>query len=169
MGERPVTIRKDFCVIKLYDVANFLRADAQGIWKLMFSAPFDNEDSINLIQEWLPEAVRDAEACKAARELELQSAKYNFVRKESEKAAMGTGYWEKQVADIRKALKRKQNKGNEQMLAALEKAVEHKDRPKHAKTEVRLAELRLKSAITTLDRAVKLQTMFNKMAEKAKI
>jgi hypothetical protein len=149
--KQPVIIRKDRCVITIYDVANFLwqGVDVRGLWKLMFSAPQDNEYSITLIRDWLPTAIRETEAIiPACREELARTRRVVFT------------------ADIRLTALRQRKKAGQKTTETVKQL---KSELADAKRNARSAERRLKMAIADHDRAISLQELFKTMAHKAKI
>lgn len=163
--------------LRLYDInslPDLPLTNLRKIWKIMFSAAWENEQTIEQVRIWLPRAaVRIAEDIQAAQDA-LKDAKATAAKKHSEKAIMGDGYWEKAVAAHKRALKSAKAKKApapvvEEITHQLEKAVAHRDAPKLADRAVKDAQTRLAGCKAKQDKIKKLQAIFNDMAAQAKL
>jgi hypothetical protein len=146
--KRLVIIRKDRFRLEIYDVVSFLlpHVYAQDIWKLMFSAPEENEAAIDTIRRWLPEAGYETKTAAVELEERLKVERLDVRVAESRIAAFGGAAY---------------GKAQKEQLKQLKTALAD------AKRTVRETERRLRKTNVNHARAVKLQEVFNKMAEKA--
>jgi hypothetical protein len=169
MGD--VVIRKDRCVITIYDINSFTGSYriAYDLWKLMFSAPWQNEETIALFRGELPKMVAEAVTCIKPREAELGVAEDALARAAAEYTATNVERWSKEVTRLRRVAKKAVGSAKLPAEAQLSNALANRDALKLAKAKAREAKVRLKAANIRYERLVKLQTKFNQMAEKAKV
>ena len=167
---QPITIRRGTFVCNIYDVGNLMRlplANVRKLWKIMFSAQYENEETIQLIKDWLPTFIAECADRIPQAEAELAAAKVTAARKHSESAVMGEGYWSKRVNRLKAALKRTTSKDNEaQLTHELENAITQRDAPKLADRAARVAQERVTAAKAAYIKAQKLQTIFNELNTK---
>lgn len=158
----------------LYDINSLLDlplANVRKLWKIMFSAAWENENAIEQVRNWLPRATENAAERIRLAEGALADAKTTAAKKHSEYAVMGDGYWQKTVADLKRMLKAaKTKKAPAQTLdeinRRLDRAISNRDAPKLADRAVKAAQTQLAHCKTQQEKAKKLQAIFNEMAAK---
>lgn len=133
--KQPITIQRGSFVCTIYDVGNLMElplANIRKLWKIMFSADYENRETIQMIRDWLPVNVESLK--KHAQELQgsLQQAVQDAERLRREVEVFGSAVTKEQKAAHTAARRR---------LKTVEKAV--------------------KTAKADHAKAQKLQTIFN--------
>lgn len=162
---------------QLYDINSLLDlplANVRKLWKIMLSAAWENEKSIDQVRGWLPRAAENAAEDIRLAENALKDAKTAAAARHSENAAMGDGYWQKTVTDLKRMLKNAKAKKApasviNKITRNLDSAIQHRDAPKLADRAVRNAQRRLTNCKARQEKLQKLQAIFDDMAAKAKI
>lgn len=162
---------------QLYDINSLLDlplANVRKLWKIMLSAAWENEKSIEQVRSWLPRAAENAAEDIQLAENALKDAKTAAAARHSENAAMGDGYWQKTVTDLKRMLKNAKAKKAtasviDKITHNLDSAIQHRDAPRLADRAVEDAQRRLTNCKARQEKVQKLQVIFNDMAAKAKI
>lgn len=102
---QPITIRRGSFVCNIYDIGNLMRlplANVRKLWKIMFSAEYENRETIEMIRDWLPRNVENTKqsaqekqelflrATKEAEHLRREVAAFGSVATKKQKAALAT-------------------------------------------------------------------------------
>ena len=136
----------------------------------MLSAAWENEKSIEQVRSWLPRAAENAAEDIQLAENALKDAKTAAAARHSENAAMGDGYWQKTVTDLKNAKAKKATASViDKITHNLDSAIQHRDAPKLADRAVRDAQRHLTNCKARREKVQKLQAIFDDMAAKAKI
>lgn len=141
--KQPIIIRRGTFVGTLYDVGSLMElplANIRKLWKIMFDAAYENEDTIAIIRAWLPRAIEQTAERLDAYKTILSGERAAAETVRSTVAAFGSTATKEQKQAVTKAQKR-----------------------------VKSAEGAVKTATAAQIRAHKLQTIFNDMAAKAKL
>lgn len=170
---QPITIKRGSFMVTLYDIDRLMElpvANIRKLWAIMFDAAYENTATISTIREWLPAAIASTKSGIDRARFRLAGAKADAETKRRAAACMGDGYWAKQVADIRTALKRARTEVLQEGLAhRLEKAIEQRDAPKIAARAAKNAEKDVRTALADHAKANSMQSIFTEMYAKAKI
>lgn len=162
---------------QLYDINSLLDlplANVRKLWKIMLSAAWENEKSIEQVRSWLPRAAENAAEDIQLAENALKDAKTAAAARHSENAAMGDGYWQKTVTDLKRMLKNAKAKKAptsviDNITRNLDSAIQHRDAPRLADRAVKDAQRRLTNCKARQEKVQKLQAIFDDMAAKANI
>lgn len=171
---QPITIRRGSFVCNIYDIGNLMwlpLANVRKLWKIMFSAEYENRETIQIIKDWLPLFIAECAERIPQEEAELAAAKADAARAHSENAIMGDDYWRKKViAQMRELKAAKARKESEEITLKIIETVEasrqRRDAPKRADQIVHMAQGRVKAAKADYVKAQKLQAIFNAFTTK---
>lgn len=177
-GTGPPPSKKPFVIVQgsfnlqLYDINSLLDfplTNVRKMWKIMFSAAWENEQTIQQVRDWLPVAVAERKERIPLAEAELQQAKAAAAKKHSEAAVMGDGYWADQIKKLKRQQKAVAKGALSTIIASeidrrLDAAIAQRDAPKIADHVVKEMQTRLKGANADYEKAVKLQALFTDMA-----
>jgi len=175
--KEPFVVVQGTFKLRLYDInslSDLPLTNLRKIWKIMFSAAWENEQTVEQVRVWLPRAaICAAEDIRIAQDA-LKDAKADAAQKHSQNAIMGDGYWQKTVAGLQRMLKSAKAKKApgpvvDEITRQLEKAVAHRDAPKQADRAVKDAQTRLAQYKAKQEKIKKLQSIFNDMAAQAKL
>lgn len=141
--KQPIVIRRGTFMATLYDIVSLLDlplVNVRELWKIMFGAADENEDTIGAIREWLPKAIDRTKEQQAAYTITLDSERMAAETARRTIAAFGSIATKAQKKAVTEAGKR-----------------------------VRSAAQNLKTATAAHERAKKLQIIFTQMAARARI
>ena len=142
------------------------------LWKVMFSAVWENEGAIFLIRNWLQITYSETEAYRlslydglliaysAAEEKRRAMAEWGSALEERVKRA------KQQVEDAKHGNNRKRIEEATENLKNVEQPITEY---RHAVKNVTQAEMKSRNVKTRIERLKKLQAIFDEMAEKARI
>lgn len=170
----PFNVVRDTFHAQLYDINSLLDlplANVRKLWKIMFSAAWENENAIKQVQDWLPRAAENAAEGIRLAEENLADAKAAAAKKHSEYAVMGDGYWQKAVANLKRMLKAAKAKKApaqtiDEISRRLDRAIINRDAPKLADQAVNAAQRRLTQRKAEQEKVKKLQAIFTEMDSK---
>lgn len=135
---------------QLYDINSLLDlplANVRKLWKIMLSAAWENEKSIEQVRGWLPRAAENAAEDIRLAENALKDAKTAAAARHRRASAS--------VID--------------NITRNLDSAIQHRDAPRLADRAVKDAQRRLTNCKARREKVQKLQAIFDDMAAKAKI
>lgn len=138
--KQPIIIQRGSFVCTIYDIGNLMElplANLRKIWKIMLSAPIENEATIEQIRTWLPTNTTNSEKVIHAQQSLLKQAVQELETLRSSVAAFGSVATKEQKADL---------------ISARRKA--------------KAAEKALKTAKAYHAKAQKLQSIFTEMTQK---
>ena len=136
-NKQPITIQRGTFVCTLYDIGNLMElplANLRKLWKIMFSAAYENEETIRKTRDWLPVNIDGTKRRTQERQAALQQATQETERLRRTVAMFGSVATKEQKAALATA---------QRQLKAAEKAV--------------------KTAKAAHVKAQKLQTIFNEL------
>jgi hypothetical protein len=99
--KRPITIKRGTFVCTLYDVGNLMElplANLRKLWKLMFSEAWENRETIQMIRDWLPVNIKDAEQSARALQDTLQQSTQELEQRRREVEMFGSVVTKEQKA-----------------------------------------------------------------------
>lgn len=175
--KEPFTVVQGTFHLELYDINSLLclpLTNLRKIWKIMFSAAWENEQTIKQVRDWLPRAAASTKESIQLAEDALKSAKATAAREHSRCAVMGDGYWERQVVKLKRQQKAVAKGAYSTITSSeidrrLNAAIAQRDAPKVADRAVKDAQNRLAHCKAKQEKIAKLHTIFNDMAAQAKI
>lgn len=137
--KQPITIQRGSFVCTIYDVENLMAlplANIRKLWKIMFSADYENENTLQTIRDWLPSTVESAKTTAHDEQARLEQVTQYVSALRSKVAAFGSMATKEQKAELREA-----------------------------STVLRYAEKLAKDSKARHERAKKLQTIFNDLSK----
>lgn len=137
--KQPITIQRGSFVCTIYDVENLMAlplANIRKLWKIMFSADYENENALQTIRNWLPSTVESAKTTAHDEQARLEQVAQYVSALRSKVAAFGSMATKAQKAEL-----------------------------KEASTVLRYAEKLAKDSKARHERAKKLQTIFNDLSK----
>lgn len=175
MSKEPFVIVRDTFNLRIHDVdslQNLPLTTVRKMWKIMFSAPWENEQTIEQVRHWLSTVIAKRKDRIPQAEAALKSAKAAAAQKHSDAAIMGDGYWAGQIAKLKRQQKAVEKGalsyiGANEIAERLATAIVQRDAPKLADRAVKDAQTRLTGDRASYEKALKLQTIFNDMAAQA--
>ncbi len=138
-NKQPITIQRGTFVCTLYDIGNLMElplANLRKLWKIMFSAAYENEETIHKTRDWLPVNIDGAKRRTQERQAAFQQAAQETERLRRTVATFGSVATKEQKAALATA---------QRQLKAAEKAV--------------------KTAKAAHVKAQKLQNIFNELSK----
>lgn len=135
--KQPVTIQRGTFVCTIYDVGNLMGlplANVRKLWKIMFSADYENRETIQTIRNWLPTNIENTKRRAHERQDAFQLAAQEAERLRREVEVFGS-------------------------VATKEQKAAHAA----ARRECKAAEKAVKAARADHVKAQKLQTIFNEL------
>lgn len=143
MSKQPLIIKRGSFVCTLYDINSLLEmplANLRKLWKIMLDAADENEEPIEAIREWLPTAIADTDTRLCEERTDCKLMAQEVETRRRTVAAFGSMVTKEQKADLASAQR-----------------------------ILKTAERRATAAKAANAKAHKLQTIFNEMAERARI
>lgn len=137
--KQPITIRRGSFVCTIFDVENLMAlplTNIRKLWRIMFSADYENENTLQTIRDWLPSTVESAKTAARDEQTRLEQVTQYVSALRSKVAAFGSMATKEQKSEL-----------------------------KEASTVLRYAEKLAKDSKARHERAKKLQTLFNDLSK----
>ena len=173
--KQSIVIKRGTFEGTLYDINSLVDlplANMRKLWKIMFDAAWENELTISLIRDWLPEKITDTKTRIQQFEDELARAKADAESKRRAVASWGSEL-DNRIKQAKKQLQyaKKSKKADRIELATgiLTTVSQPKTEHDQAVKTVKRTESAITTAKAQLEKSEKLQTIFNEMAKTAGI
>lgn len=104
--KQPITIQRGSFVCTIYDVENLMAlplANIRKLWKIMFSAEYENGNTLQTIRDWLPSTVESTKTAACDEQARLEQVTQYVSALRSKVAAFGSMATKEQKAELGEA------------------------------------------------------------------